>query len=760
MAQVRILPLGNSITYGHYRYDLWKSLVEQNIEFSFVGSVQSNPASGGEVTVFPDVNGRPFDNHHEGHPGWTTRNILDGVGYDPNAGNLSGWLYTYDADIVLLHIGTNDVTFASAETTIENIKKIIRQLQADNPRVVVLLAKIIPRGGYEQQVININNRIDEVAAAMETATSCVKIVDHYSGYGVYTDNYDGIHPNRNGDIKMAKRWEEAILEVLESGNCVTIVDCTELSVRLQADEITCSGAASGALRPIIDNGSQPFTYQWSNGRTSYDITNLTSGTYTVTVTDANGCTQFASYSLVAPNPLVVDVNIVDVSRIDGTDGSANVVVDGGKSPYHYQWSTGESTPTINDLNKGNYGLTITDQNGCVQVTMFTINEPTCGELSLELSVQNPSCHSESSGIVSVLNPVEGNEYSWNNGQTTTSINDLSSGVYSVTMTDTIGCTTSQSIEVTDPPKIEMAFTLTNTTCGQNNGIASVMPSGGTGALDINWNNGSEEATITNLEPSSYEVQITDENNCVNWGQVSILGSNPLTISGAVTASKCFEEPTGTIVLDLANATFPVRYAWSDGSMEKELTNLGVGDYSVTVTDINNCMDTATFITTIPPELRLNIDAEQPTNPNNGVAKVNIEGGIKPYNIFWSTGAMDSVITDLAAGIYSVTVNDFNGCEKTSRVTLIEPTISATEVPIEEWKNLFYPTPARDILYLRTPIATGVISIFNSTGQLIEVLKIQGTTQNIVLQDWHKNKGLYWLRLQQEGEEYWQKLLIQ
>ena len=222
----RIVPIGDSITQGNtghwtYRYPLWKMLIDAGVDFDFVGSLNYfdniNPA-------IPPYRGVPFDFDHEGHVFFQSGEI---------AGPLPGWMNGslgssggYTPDIALVHAGTNDALLAIAvPTTVANLTSIIASLRARNPRVHVLLAKLIstysfldPAGITNARVTAINAQIDGIAVAMDLPDSRVIVVDQNTGFlPNHTvpapnggDTHDGVHPSPAGEEKMARRWLEAL----------------------------------------------------------------------------------------------------------------------------------------------------------------------------------------------------------------------------------------------------------------------------------------------------------------------------------------------------------------------------------------------------------------------------------------------------------------------------------------------------------------------------------------------------------------------
>jgi len=223
----KILPLGDSITQAEinrasYRYPLWKKLVDANIKFDFVGSMdnQYDGFSKGK-TPQPDYKGLKFDKDHEGHFAWSTYDIVKGYATNDGrgSGNLAQWVKKYDFDIALVHLGTNDAFHRSKHDAVfQELKNLIEVLRSDNPNAVILLAKMIPakrQPGDGKAVQDLNDSvIPKVAKELGTKSSPIIVVDHFSGFDAKSDTYDGVHPNESGEEKMAQRWFEAIKEAL------------------------------------------------------------------------------------------------------------------------------------------------------------------------------------------------------------------------------------------------------------------------------------------------------------------------------------------------------------------------------------------------------------------------------------------------------------------------------------------------------------------------------------------------------------------
>ena len=221
-----ILPLGDSITQAEinrasYRYYLWKKLIDADITFDFVGSMQRQQDKYSKGTPpQPDYNGQSFDRDHEGHFGWTIGHV--NAGRAPNngtgSGNLRQWVEHYDFDIALVHLGTNDVFYKkSNEEIAQQLEATVKTLRADNPRAVILLAQVIPsskNAAIAQSLISMNAMIAGLAEDLSSRKSPIIVVDQHSGFDIAADSYDGVHPNASGEEKMAQRWFEAIERAL------------------------------------------------------------------------------------------------------------------------------------------------------------------------------------------------------------------------------------------------------------------------------------------------------------------------------------------------------------------------------------------------------------------------------------------------------------------------------------------------------------------------------------------------------------------
>ena len=453
---------------------------------------------------------------------------------------------------------------------------------------------------------------------------------------------------------------------------------------------SCFGLSNGTATVTPSGGTAGYTYLWSSGALTPTATGLAAGTYSVEITDANGCTKTIS-NIVVNQPTVITPNPsqTDVSCNSGANGSATVTPTGGTGSYTYLWNTGATTPTINGLSAGTYGVTITDANSCPMTQSFTIAQP-AALVASEGAKTNASCNGGSNGTatVAVAGGVAPYAYSWtSNSSTTATATGLAAGTYNVTVTDDNGCTTTQSFTITEPAAFAVTSTQTNVKCfGDSTGSATVNVTGGTGIYTYSWSpTGGAAATATGLTAGTYTVTITDGNGCSTTEAITITEpTSALTATpGTVTHVGCFGDSTGSATVNVTGGTGAYTYSWTpSGGTAATATGLAAGTYTVTVTDANLCQTTQNFTINQPVAPLSATTASTDVScfsGSNGTATVTVSGGTAGYTYSWApSGGITATATGLAAGTYTVTITDTKGCQLTKNVTIGSPTpFSAT-----------------------------------------------------------------------------------
>jgi len=449
-----------------------------------------------------------------------------------------------------------------------------------------------------------------------------------------------------------------------------------LAVTAVVSNVTCAGAANGAVNITVTGGTTPYTYSWNNGSTVEDRTGLSGGTYDVTITDAHGCTTNGSYVVNEPTPLVSSIAGTNVTCHGASNGAADLTVSGGTAPYTYQWSTFETTQDLNNIPGGLYRVIITDANGCVKRDSILIFEPT--QLTLTRTVTDVQCYGDANGAVdlSVSGATPGYTYVWNNGATTQDLTNLTAGLYTVTVTDANGCTAAISANVTQPTQpLNGTFVAADVTCnGANNGSVNLTTVGGTSPYTYLWTNGATSEDILGVGPGTYTVTVTDAHGCTFTGGATVNEPAPLTASIAGTNVSCYGGNNGAALLTVAGGNPPYSYLWSNFANTQNLVGLTAGTYTVIVTDSKGCQTITSVTITQPAPFTLSalVSNVSCSGTNDGAIDVTPNGGTSPYTYLWSNGAITEDINSLAGGNYSVTATDANGCSVSASYTVAQP----------------------------------------------------------------------------------------
>ena len=312
------------------------------------------------------------------------------------------------------------------------------------------------------------------------------------------------------------------ITVTSAEGCSTIVDIGGpasplMIIDSNIENASCSGVNDGEISISVNGGTSGYSYSWSNGADSMNLVNIEEGTYTVTITDANGCTHVSQdFVVTGSSAIFPNFNITHVSCNQGNDGSITVSPSGGNGgPYTFLWSNNATSETINNLASNSYNVTITDSEDCSQIFSGFVNEPAA--ISGNKDVQAVRCFGESNGGIT-LSPSGGTPaytYSWSNGTTGSLITNLIAGAYAYTIIDANGCTSTESINLVQPDQLAVNISvLSNVSCNSDSdGEIRINPTGGNGVPSALWNNGQIDYTISNLTVGDYSVTITDEKNC-------------------------------------------------------------------------------------------------------------------------------------------------------------------------------------------------------------------------------------------------------
>lgn len=462
----------------------------------------------------------------------------------------------------------------------------------------------------------------------------------------------------------------------------TITQPTPLAVSGVVTNVSCSGGNNGTITATPTGGTPTYSYSWApGGQTTSAISGQLAGTYTLTVTDANGCQFTSSYTITQPSPLAVSISQTNVSCFGGSDGTAVSTVTGGTAAYTYSWSpSGGTAASASGLSATSYTLTVTDAMGCTTTNSVTITQPSI--LTATTISSNETCDYLNNGTSSVTasGGSPGYSYSWlPGGMTASSVSALSAGTYTVTVTDIEGCPFTTFATITQPPPLTVSLNNTSVSCfGGSDGTVSASPSGGTSGYSYSWTpGGATSANVSGLATGTYTVTVTDVNGCTITGSTTITQPlAPLSNTPVISNVSCSGGSNGSITVTTAGGTPSYTYLWlPGGQITSSITGQLSGNYTVTVTDSEGCQLTSIYTITQPLPLAISFSQTNVScfGGSNGTATGTVSGGTAPYSYNWSpTGGSTPAATGLSAITYTLTLTDNLGCVFSSSLTITEP----------------------------------------------------------------------------------------
>lgn len=455
-----------------------------------------------------------------------------------------------------------------------------------------------------------------------------------------------------------------------------------LSVIVKATDVLCYGWCDGAVEAMVMGGTGPYTYLWNTGATDPILDMLPTGTFTVTVTDANGCTATGSGVINEPPDIEIEIAI---SGQCTDDVDVNVTATGGTGTLTYQWAHGPTTPNLTNLSEGYYYLTVTANQVCKKDTFIVVSNGVTVN-----PIPNPiGCDSTDTGsvIVEVPNGIGPLTWQLSNGITydTKFINNLAAGNYSVTVTDGAGCTGTADFEIEQGGSLfDVSVSSTPASCGNIcDGTATITPTTGIPPYTYKWDNDETTSSITNLCSGNYSATVSDSTGCHIVVMVNVEEEpSDIVVTATPKSADCGTACNGEITASVVSGgVAPFSFQW-DANANNQTTetaiNLCPGTYSVTVTDGNGCTaETNATVDENPSDLDFTLSSVNADcgDSCNGTATVeNISGGTPPYSFEWDAAANSQTTqtaTNLCPGTYSVTVKDANNCQLTKEITVEE-----------------------------------------------------------------------------------------
>ncbi|MBO9702666.1 MAG: gliding motility-associated C-terminal domain-containing protein [Sporocytophaga sp.] len=456
----------------------------------------------------------------------------------------------------------------------------------------------------------------------------------------------------------------------------TITQPTPLALTAVATNSTC-GMPNGSIDiTSVTGGTAPYLYSWVSGPATQDRTGLIAGTYTIEITDANGCQIDSTFTINSPVAISLIATVINAS-CGLANGAINInAVSGGTAPYTFTWGDGVTTQNRTGLGTGNYSLKIRDVNGCEKDTSFNITNPAA--YSVVAIITNTSCTVNNGAItLNVSGGTTPYTFLWNDLITSQNRTGLAAGTYSVKIKDASGCEKDTLFTIIKPIPFSVTAVVINPICSTNSGSINLSVNGGTTPYSFLWpDNGSTSQNRTSLGGGSYLVKITDGSGCSKDSTFNITQPAPMAMTATVTNPNCNGAATGSInVTSVSGGTAPFSYALNGTASTQNNTNLAAGTYTVTVTDSKGCKKDSTFTLTQPAPFVIDSSSTNETCDvlDNGKININsVSGGVAPYAFNWSNGAVSQNVTNLASGNYSVIISDANGCSDTIGFTINAP----------------------------------------------------------------------------------------
>ena len=558
------------------------------------------------------------------------------------------------------------------------------------------------------------------------------------GTGEYTYEWEGPdgYDSANQNISTLEAGIYSLI-VTDENDCsidfeVELIQPEALSISLTSISenlsVACYGECTGTIDINVNGGVSPFNYSWSNGETSEDISELCVDDYTIIVTDSNGCIISSSFEITEPELLTVEETVssyacgYEISCNGANNGTIDLEVEGGTGEYSFSWTgSNDFTSTEEDLiglEPGLYSVIVTDEEGCpVEINNIEIAEPE-EELTADLTISEYECGYEIScfgandASIDLLiqggNTCTSNEYiiQWVGPNSFSSneedINNLEPGTYQVLITDAEGCTFEiDNIEITEPAELTISEEHSTFNCGYeiscngaSDGWINISVEGGNNCQPYiyNWTgpngfNSTDEDLENISDEGIYSVEVTDIFGCSVEISVEIDEPDELTLSETIGQYECgyqiscFGATDASIDLLVEGGCEPYIFTWNNSegfsSSEQSLNEIGIGTYSVTVTDDNGCTVTIPVIEINGPDEELT--ATETTSEyecgygvsalgaSDGFIDLDVSGGstCESYTFNWNGPSgftsENQNLSGLSAGIYSVVIIDVNGC---------------------------------------------------------------------------------------------------
>jgi len=537
----------------------------------------------------------------------------------------------------------------------------------------------------------------------ETAVSCFGLDDGQASVSVtggssttYTYSWSDPNAQFSNPANMLVAGIYTVT-VFDSNGCtqtesVEVTEPAELIASATSNNISCFGQTNGTATATEVGGTGPFNYTWSNGQSTANATDLAAGQQTVTITDDNGCTSIAMTMITEPSTEVsVTTTQTFLGCFNSNESEASAVGMGGTGTLQYEWSNGNTTANATGLDNGSVGVTVTDANGCSTTQFLNIEEVPA--VTAEIITVEPACFGEASGLLGVVadgglgadDPINYDyNYMWSTGATLDTISDMLGGMeYAVTVSDAQGCSVVETRILDQPGEMTFNLMAQDITCnGDTDGVIAVDTfnvNNGNGSYTFEWGanaNNQTTQTASDLSAGNYFVTMTDGNGCTAVNNEIVAEPPMLVLSFESEDNVCSGQAVGSAVVQANGGVGSFEYAWANGATTASIQDLATGTQSIIVTDGNGCTIEGQVQINQPDELEGLAQGEPVTcfGDRDGRVMLDAIGGTAPYLYQFADGELTgtTTIVGIEAGTYPILIQDVNGCEWESEVTVDSP----------------------------------------------------------------------------------------
>lgn len=446
---------------------------------------------------------------------------------------------------------------------------------------------------------------------------------------------------------------------------------------IQSNPPTCGSTGNGSIAAVVTGGTLPYSYSWSNGANTSSVQQLSSGNYTLTVTDAHGCSADTTISLLQiAGGLSLSVQSSAATCNGSSNGSAVVSINGGSGPFTISWNNGATGPQLMNVPAGLYTAAVTDQQGCTSFITATITEPS--PIALSIEAINDVCGATMQNTVNATATGGSLPYTftWSNGHQGPTHTGWNPGIYTCTLSDSHGCTASSALELqAGPAPLQATGNVKDAVChSESSGKISLTISGGTPSYQYLWNTGATTQELSKIPAGNYTVTITDGRQCTR--QLGFIVSEPDSVLMATANPQnpeCIAGLKGAISLQVVGGTSPYRYTWNHGDNSSIADSLYPGEYTVLIEDAGGCSIQKSFH--LEDSSVLNLQAEGGVQVCAGKTVTLYTDSLTHGTLQWYfngtplLGAQQPSFVTPAPGSYSVVAQTVCGTLQSNTVTV-------------------------------------------------------------------------------------------